>query len=76
MGDDRHAAAGRACNRQRLLAAAAGGLAGLALPPLGFPPLIWISLAVLWALAADPSTASGAGERRWCGLLWGGRRCW
>jgi len=72
MGDDRHAAAGRACNRQRLLAAAAGGLAGLALPPLGFPPLIWISLAVLWALAADPSTGGGAGERRWCGLLWGG----
>jgi len=73
MGDDRHASAGRACTRQRLLAVAAGGLAGLALPPLGFPPLIWISLAVLWALAGDPSAAGGAPEgRRWYGLLWGG----
>jgi apolipoprotein N-acyltransferase len=73
MGDDRHPAAGKACTRQRLLAVAAGGLAGLALPPLGFPPLIWITLAVLWALAGDPSAAGGAPEgRRWCGLLWGG----
>ena len=73
MGDDRHPSAGRTCLRQRLLAIGAGGLAGLALPPLGFPPLIWISLAVLWALAGDPPAAAGAPEaRRWCGVLWGG----
>jgi apolipoprotein N-acyltransferase len=72
MGDDRHPAQVRACRRQRLLAVAAGGLAGLALPPLGFPPLIWIGLAALWALAGDDPTAAGAAERRrWCGLLWG-----
>jgi apolipoprotein N-acyltransferase len=50
---------------------AAGGLAGLALPPLGFPPLIWIGLAALWALAGDPPAAGAPGGRRWCGLLWG-----
>ncbi len=71
MGDDRHPAPGRACRRQRLLAVAAGGLAGLALPPLGFPPLIWIGLAALWALAGDPSAAEAPEGRRWCGLLWG-----
>jgi len=32
-------------------AAAAGLLAGLALPPLGLPPLLWASLALLWWLA-------------------------
>jgi apolipoprotein N-acyltransferase len=73
MGDDRHPSVGRARIRQRLLAGAAGGLAGLALPPLGFPPLIWITLAVLWAQAGDPPATGEAGEgRRWCGLLWGG----
>ncbi len=71
MGDDRHPAPGRACRRQRLLAVAAGGLAGLALPPLGFPPLIWIGLAALWALAGDPPAAEAPEGRRWCGLLWG-----
>ena len=71
MGDDRHPAPGRACRRQRLLAVAAGGLAGLALPPLGSPPLIWIGLAVLWALAGDPPAAGAPEGRRWCGLLWG-----
>jgi len=71
MGDDRHPAPGRACRRQRFLAVAAGGLAGLALPPLGFPPLIWIGLAALWALAGDPSAAGAPEGRRWCGLLWG-----
>ena len=71
MGDDRHPAPGRACRRQRLLAVAAGGLAGLALPPLGFPPLIWIGLAALWALAGDPPAAGAPEGRRWCGLLWG-----
>jgi len=71
MGDDRHPASGRACTRQRLLAVAAGGLAGLALPPLGFPPLIWIALAVLWALAGDPPAAGAPEGRRLGGLLWG-----
>ena len=71
MGDDRHPALGRPCTRQRLLAVAAGGLAGLALPPLGFPPLIWIALAALWALAGDPPAAGAPGARRWGGLLWG-----
>ena len=71
MGDDRHPAPGRACRRQRLLAVAAGGLAGLALPPLGFPPLIWIGLAALWGLAGDPPAAGAPEGRRWCGLLWG-----
>lgn len=33
-------------------ALAAGLLAGLALPPLGQPPLLWLSLALLWSLAA------------------------
>jgi apolipoprotein N-acyltransferase len=50
---------------------AAGGLAGLALPPLGFPPLIWIGLAALWALAGDSPAAGALEGRRWCGLLWG-----
>jgi len=72
MGDDRHAASGRACTRQRLLAVAAGGLAGVALPPLGFPPLIWIAVAALWAMAGDPPLAGSSGQgRRWGGLLWG-----
>jgi len=71
MGDDRHPAPGRPCTRQRLLAVAAGGLAGLALPPLGFPPLIWIALAALWALAGDPPASGGPEARRWGGLLWG-----
>jgi len=71
MGDDRHPAPGRPFTRQRLLAVAAGGLAGLALPPLGFPPLIWIALAALWALAGDPPAAEAPEARRWGGLLWG-----
>ena len=71
MGDDRHPGPGRACTRQRLLAVAAGGLAGLALPPLGFPPLIWIAVAALWALAGDPPAVGPPETRRWCGLLWG-----
>jgi apolipoprotein N-acyltransferase len=71
MGDDRHPALGRACTYQRLFAVAAGALAGLALPPLGFPPLIWIALAALWDLAGDSPAAGAASGRRWGGLLWG-----
>ena len=45
MGNDR---------LQRLgVAAAAGLLGGLALPPLGLPPLLWVALALLWHLAAS-----------------------
>ena len=39
-------------------------LAGLALPPLGMPPLLWLALVPLWALAGS---ALGA----WGGALWG-----
>ncbi len=48
----------------RLLALVGGLLAGLALPPLGAPPLLWLSLALLWHLAARP--------RPWLlGGIWG-----
>jgi apolipoprotein N-acyltransferase len=46
------------------LAAAAGALAGLALPPLGWPWLLWPSLAVLWSLVG---TARGGRAA----LVWG-----
>jgi len=45
----------------------AGVLAGLALPPLGWPPLLWLALLPLWAVAAAPlplQAARGA-------ALWG-----
>ncbi|MBM5814812.1 MAG: apolipoprotein N-acyltransferase [Cyanobacteria bacterium M_DeepCast_100m_m1_067] len=47
------------------LAGASGLLAGLALPPLGLPLLLWLALAGLWAL---PGSATGARG----GALWGG----
>jgi len=50
------------------LAAIAGGvLAGVALPPLGWPWLLWPALSLLWALVGSPhrSTALAAGS------LWG-----
>ncbi|MEB3334860.1 MAG: apolipoprotein N-acyltransferase [Cyanobacteriota bacterium] len=37
-----------------LLAGAAGALAGLSLPPLGWPWLLWPCLGVLWAQAGGP----------------------
>ena len=46
------------------LALASGLLAGLALPPLGMPPLLWLALVPLWTLAGS---ALGA----WGGALWG-----
>jgi apolipoprotein N-acyltransferase len=56
MGNDR---------RLRLfLALAAGSLAGLSLPPLGWPWLLWPALAVLWALAGSPQGVAA-------GWLWG-----
>jgi apolipoprotein N-acyltransferase len=61
MGNDRLA---RLC-----LALAAGMLAGLALPPLGLPPLQWLALALLWGLAAAPQT--GRERLPLAGLLWG-----
>jgi len=47
-----------------LVAPLSGGLAALALPPLGWPPLLWLALAGLWGLveSAPPLPA---------GLLWG-----
>ena len=47
------------------LAGAGGLLAGLALPPLGLPPLLWLALVPLWALPGSPLGA-------WGGALWGG----
>ena len=61
MGNDRLA---RLC-----LAAAAGTLAGLALPPLGQPALQWLPLALLWSLAAAPQPSRG--RLPLAGLLWG-----
>lgn len=68
MGDDR---------QLRLwIAAASGLLAGAALPPLGQPPLLWIALAPLWALAQPETTQPGwRGRLPGCipvaGMLWG-----
>ena len=47
------------------LAGAGGLLAGLALPPLGWPPLLWLALAGLWALSGSLIGVRG-------GALWGG----
>ena len=58
MGNDRQ--------RPLLLAACAGLLAGLALPPLGALPLLWLSLAALWLLAGSPAIAAFP-----AGLVWG-----
>ena len=49
--------------RSALWALGAGSLAGLALPPLGLPPLLWPALAVLWQLVSS--------GRRGPTLLWG-----
>ncbi|MEB3260750.1 MAG: apolipoprotein N-acyltransferase [Cyanobacteriota bacterium] len=46
------------------LAAGAGAVAGLALPPLGWPWLLWPSLAVLWSQV-------GAGRGGLAALVWG-----
>lgn len=40
------------------VAVAAGLLGGLALPPLGLPPLLWAALALLWRLAAPAAPAT------------------
>ena len=55
------------------IAAVVGGLlAGLALPPLGWPPLLWLALVPLWALGPRAAALWGAAavliSHRW--LLW------
>lgn len=63
MGGERHAT--------RAWSAAVGPLAGvaagLALPPLGWPPLLWLALVPLWALAGSAPPAQAARG----GFLWG-----
>jgi len=53
-------------------AGAAGLLAGLALPPWGCPPVLWLALLPLWALGVGPAALWGAAavlvSHRW--LLW------
>jgi apolipoprotein N-acyltransferase len=50
------------------LAAIAGGvLAGVALPPLGWPWLLWPALALLWAVAGSPHRATALAAAS----LWG-----
>jgi apolipoprotein N-acyltransferase len=44
-----------------ILSAGSGLVAALALPPLGWPPLLWLALALLWA----------QGHRPWTGFVWG-----
>ena len=44
-----------------ILSAGAGLLAAVALPPLGWPPVLWLALAVLW----------GQSSRPWTGFVWG-----
>ena len=56
MGNDRRL--------RLLLALSAGTLAGLSLPPLGWPWLLWPCLGLLWALAGSPQGVA-------CGALWG-----
>ncbi len=52
-----------------LVAVACGLLAGIALPPLGWPPLLWLALAGLWSLTAlPPKRAWAIGGR---GFAWG-----
>ncbi len=61
QGRDRGAAAAAPW----LAALVGGALAGLALPPLGVPPLLWLALAVLWALLDGPVPRRAA-------ACWGG----
>ena len=53
-------------------AGAAGLLAGLALPPWGCPPLLWLALVPVWALGPGPAALWGGAavlvSHRW--LLW------
>jgi apolipoprotein N-acyltransferase len=52
-----------------ILSAGAGALAGVALPPWGWPPLLLLALVQLWAVAG--SAALRPWPRAWAGWLWG-----
>ncbi|MEB3256495.1 MAG: apolipoprotein N-acyltransferase [Synechococcaceae cyanobacterium] len=56
MGDDRR----RHGELVVVAGAGAGAAAGLALPPLGWLPLLWPALAVLWGLVGSPPSAGRA----------------
>jgi apolipoprotein N-acyltransferase len=58
MGDDRLRRWGAAV----AVGLVAGGGAGLAMPPLGWLPLLWPALALLWSLAGSPPPG---------GFVWG-----
>jgi apolipoprotein N-acyltransferase len=62
MGNDRRAG--------WAIAGAAGLLAGVALPPVGWPWLLWPALVVLWSLT-ESRVAGVAPPRFWRGGLWG-----
>jgi apolipoprotein N-acyltransferase len=66
MGNDRRLT-GNDQRRRWVAAGAAGLLAGLALPPLGWPLLLWPSLALLWWLVGSPTTlvTSAVGAMVW-----------
>jgi apolipoprotein N-acyltransferase len=53
------------------VAGGSGLVAGLALPPLGWPWLLWPALAVLWGRAGSPPVPSGSPPAPLGGLLWG-----
>jgi apolipoprotein N-acyltransferase len=63
MGGERHATG----TWSAVAGPFAGLAAGLALPPLGWPPLLWLALVPLWALAGSPIPAQAARG----GFLWG-----
>lgn len=58
--------AGRRWRLQALGMLLAGLGAGLALPPLGLPPLLWLSLVPLWQSTSQPWPLAAA----WRGGLW------
>jgi apolipoprotein N-acyltransferase len=62
MGNDRRAG--------WAIAGAAGLLAGVALPPVGWPWLLWPALVVLWSLT-ESRVVGVAPPRFWRGGLWG-----
>jgi apolipoprotein N-acyltransferase len=65
MGNDRRRGGGLVL----LAGLAAGAAAGLALPPLGWLPLLWPALAVLWALAGSPPSSGRPAAAS--AFLWG-----
>ena len=65
MGNDRR----RGWGGTVALGLAGGAAAGLALPPLGWLPLLWLALALLWGLAGSPPLAFRPAAL--AGFLWG-----